>query len=58
MDFCTAVFAILSEHRENAFDDVVHAVCGHLRELFDCERCGFFLVDKLSDELLVWCLRL
>lgn len=33
---------------------VIRAVCTHAQDLFACDRCTFFVLDRLSGELLGW----
>jgi len=34
--------------------DIIYALCKHGRELFNCDRCSFFAVDPLWDEIVLW----
>ena len=43
------VFAAQQRHD---FKQLVRSICTHSHDLFDCDRCTFFIVDQYSDHLI------
>ena len=36
------------------FESMIYSLCKHMRDLYFCDRCTFFIVDALSPNLIGW----